>query len=68
MTETQIKKIIKSEFDKLMKDSLDREMKNVLQKSNSASRAELIRTIKNSMEAVYKVLWQKREFWKTDIK
>lgn len=68
MTETDVKRIIRSEFDKLMKDSLDKEMKSNLQKSNSASRAELIKTIKDSMEAVYKVLWMKREFWKTDIK
>lgn len=68
MTEADVKKIIKSEFGNLMKDQLDKEMKLVLQKSNSASRAELIKTIKDSMEAVYKVLWMKREFWKSDIK
>jgi hypothetical protein len=68
MTEADVKNIVKSEFTKLMKDQLDKEMKLVLQKSNSASRNELIKTIKDSMEAVYKVLWQKREFWKTDIK
>ena len=68
MTEADVKKIIKSEFTKLMKEQLDNEMKIALQKSNSASRRELIKTIKDSMEAVYKVLWQKREFWKSDIK
>lgn len=68
MTEADVKKIIKSEFAKFMKEQLDKEMKIALQKPNSASRNELIKTIKDSMEAVYKVLWQKREFWKTDIK
>ena len=32
------------------------------------TRDELISTIKSSLESVYKLLWQKKEFWKSDIK
>ena len=68
MNEIEVKKIVNDEIKKFVNDSLDKEMKKILRNSNSASREELISTIKNSMEAVYKVLWQKRDFWKTDIK
>jgi len=68
MSEAEIKKLVNSEINKIFADSLDKEVKKVLAKQNSQTRAELIKTIKDSMEAVYKVLWQKREFWKTDIK
>jgi Ni,Fe-hydrogenase III component G len=60
--------IVKDEISKFVNDSLDKEIKKVLHSSNSQSRDEMIVTIKNAMEAVYKVLWQKRDFWKTDIK
>jgi hypothetical protein len=68
MSETEIKKIVNSEIKKIFADSLDKEVKKVLARKNSQTRAELIQTIKDSMEAVYKVLWQKRDFWKTDIR
>lgn len=67
MDKLDIKSIVKDEMNKFIADSLDKEMKKILSK-NSQSRDELISTIKNSLEAVYKVLWQKRDFWKTDIK
>jgi len=60
--------IVKDEINKFYNDSLDKEMKKVMAKSNSMTRNEMISTIKNSLEAVYKVLWQKRDFWKTDIR
>jgi len=63
-----IKRIVKDEIGKFVNDSLDKEVKKVMAKSNSMTRGELISTIKNSIEAVYKVLWQKRDFWKTDIR
>jgi Ni,Fe-hydrogenase III component G len=63
-----VKEIVKDEINKFVNDSLDKEIKKVLHSSNSQSRDEMIVTIKNAMEAVYKVLWQKRDFWKTDIK
>jgi len=68
MNANDVKGIVKDEINKFVDDSLDKEMKKVLRNSNSQSRDELINTIKNAMEAVYKVLWQKRDFWKTDIK
>lgn len=68
MDNDDIKRIVNSEINKFVKDSLDNEIKSVLAKSNSKTRGELISTIKNSLEAVYKMLWQKRDFWKTDIK
>jgi hypothetical protein len=67
MDKLEIKAIIKDELNKFVADSLDKEMKTILNK-NSQSRGELITTIKNSLDAVYKVLWQKKEFWKSDIK
>jgi hypothetical protein len=68
MNKSEIIEIIKSEINKFINNSLDNEIKKIIQKSNSHSRDELIKTIKNSLEAVYKTLWQKRDFWKTDIK
>jgi len=68
MDKNDIEKIVNDEIRKFVSDMLDKEMKRILRNSNSQSREEMISTIKNAMEAVYKVLWQKREFWKTDIK
>ena len=68
MEKTDVKGIVNDEIKKFVNDSLDKEIKKILHSSNSATRDELISTIKNSIEAVYKVLWQKREMWKTDIR
>jgi hypothetical protein len=68
MDNTDVKAVVNSEIKKFVNDNLDKEIKRILRNGNSASRDELISTIKNAMEAVYKVLWQKREFWKSDIK
>lgn len=68
MNKTEVKDIVKNEIDKFISSALDAEINKILKSSNSKTRDELIKTIKNSMEAVYKVLWQKRDFWKTDIK
>lgn len=68
MDKNEVKEIVNFEIRKFINDSLDKEIKKVLHNSNSQSRDEVIITIKNAMEAVYKVLWQKRDFWKTDIK
>ena len=68
MDKNEIKNIVNDEIRKFIKNSLDKEMETVLKKSNSLTRAEMIRTIKNSLESVYKLLWQKRDFWKSDIK
>lgn len=63
-----VKGVVRDEIKKFVDDSLDKEIKKVLRSPNSQSRDEMINTIKNAMEAVYKVLWQKRDFWKTDIR
>ena len=68
MEKTDVKGIVNDEIKKFVTDNLDKEIKKILHSSNSATRDELITTIKNSIEAVYKVLWQKRDFWKNDIK
>jgi hypothetical protein len=68
MDKTDVKVIVNDEIKKFVNDNLDKEIRRILHSSNSVTRDELISTIKNAIEAVYKVLWQKREFWKTDIK
>ncbi len=68
MDKSEVKEIVRDEIIKFVNDSLDKEIKKILAKSNTMSRNEMISTIKDSMEAVYKVLWTKREFWKSDIK
>ena len=60
--------IVNSEIKKFKSDHLDKEMKKYIASSNSQSRKELVSLIKDSLEAVYKMLWMKRDFWKTDIK
>jgi len=68
MDNTDIKAIVKDEIKKLVNDSLDKEIARIMHSSNSKTRDELIKTMKDSLEAVYKMLWVKRDFWKTDIK
>ena len=68
MTEVNVKEIVNSEIKKFVNDSLDKEIGKILHKGNSASRDELISTIKNSMEAVFKTLWSRKGFWSDQIK
>jgi hypothetical protein len=68
MNGDDVKKIVSDEIAKFIKDSLDVEMKKILHNLNSQSRRELADAMKAAMESVTKVLWQKRDFWKTDIK
>jgi len=68
MERNDIKEIVSDEIRKFVNDSLDKEIKKILHSSNSQSRQELIDTIKNALDSVYKVLWQKKDFWKTDIR
>jgi len=64
----EIIKVINSELKNFIAVPLDKEIKKIVANSNSQTRGELIKLIKNSLESVYKLLWQKREFWKNDIK
>lgn len=68
MDNTDVKKIVNDEVKKFVDDSLDKEIKKILSKSGSQTRGEMIDIIKAAMESVYKMLWVKRDFWKTDIK
>jgi hypothetical protein len=68
MDKTEVKAIVDDEIKKFISDSLDKEITKILKGSNSTTRVELIKTIKNALESVYKMLWVKRDFWKTDIK
>ena len=68
MDNSDVKGIVNDEIKKFAIDRLDKEMAKIMHNKNSATRAELIQTIRDSMEGVFKVLWQKRDFWKTDIK
>ena len=68
MEKIDVKAVVNDEIKKFITDSLDKEIKKILHSTNSATRDELIQTIKNAMEGIFKTLWQKRDFWKTDIK
>jgi len=68
MDNNDVKTIVKDEINKFVNDALDREVKKILKKSGSQTRNEMINTIGDAIEMVYKVLWQKRDFWRTGIK
>lgn len=68
MNKTDIIKLVNDEIKKFISNDLDNEVGKILKSKASNTRDELIKTIKNSMESVYKLLWQKRDFWKSDIK
>lgn len=66
--ESDIKKIVNDEITKYVSSSLDIEINKLLRSKNSKSREELVIILKQSLESVFKQLWVKRDFWKTDIK
>jgi len=68
MDNDDVKKIVNDEIKKFVNDSLDKEIMKLLRSSSTKSRDEVITIIKKAMESVYKILWIKRDFWKTDIK
>jgi len=68
MNNSDVKEIVKDEIKKFVNDMLDKEMKKILQTKGSATRNELVDSLRNAFDAVYKVMWQKKDFWKTDIK
>jgi hypothetical protein len=67
MDKADVKAIVDDEIKKFVNDSLDKEVRKILSRKNSSSRDEIVSIIKNAFDAVYKVLWSKRDFWKTDI-
>lgn len=68
MNTNDIKKIVNDEINKFVSNNLDKEIKTILHNKNTQTRDELINTIKNSLESVAKMLWLKKDFWKSDIK
>jgi hypothetical protein len=68
MDSNEVKKIVNDEIKKFVNDELDKEMKRILHTSNSKTRGEMVTSLKDALEAVVKVLWQKKDFWKVDIK
>ena len=68
LKEVDIRKIVKDELRKFSEESLDKEIGRLMGSKNTATRSEQIKTIKDALESVYKVLWQKRDFWKSDIR
>jgi hypothetical protein len=68
LKETDIKKIIQDEIRKFSSETLDREVGKAINDKNSKSRAELIKAIKDAFDTVYKTLWQKKDFWRNEIR
>lgn len=68
MTKPEISKIVRDEIKKFASDSLDDEIKRLIKKNGTQTRDEMIKTIADAIESVYKTLWTKRQFWKSDIK
>jgi hypothetical protein len=68
MNKDEVKEIVNNEIKKFVNDMLDKEMKKILQTKGSATRNELVDTIRNAFDVVYQTLWQKKDFWKTGIK
>lgn len=68
MDKATVKQIVNDEIKKFISDSLDKEMKKILRSNSSDSRDELVTTIKNSFEEVFKNMWQKRDYWRSSIK
>jgi len=67
MNNSDVKEIVKDEIKKFVNDMLDKEVKKILQTKGSATRNELVDSLRNAFDAVYKVMWQKKDFWKSDI-
>ena len=68
VTQTEVKEIVKSEIKKFINDILDKEMKKILHTNGSESRDELVVMVKNAFDAVYKTMWQRKDFWQSGIK
>jgi len=68
MTKKEVQEIVGREIEKFYRDDFDSKMNAVLKKSDSASRKEVVNTIKNALESAFKMFWYKRDFWKSDIK
>jgi hypothetical protein len=68
MDNVDVKAIVKDEIDKFVNSALDKEVKKILKKSGSQTRDEMINSIRDGFESVFKVLWQRKDFWKQSIR
>ena len=68
MDKVDVKGIVNDEIKKFVSDSLDKEIRRILHSTSSTTRDELISTIKNAFDSVYRMLWQKKDFWQGGIK
>jgi hypothetical protein len=64
MDKAEVKEIVNDEIKKFVDDSLDSEIRKLLSKSNSLTRKEEVKVIGQALESVFKLLWQKKDFWK----
>jgi len=67
MEEKQIKKLINDEIKNFIIDNLDREVAKILH-DNSKTRKEMIDSVGDAFDSVFRTLWQKKGFWSTSIK
>jgi preprotein translocase subunit Sss1 len=67
MNKVEVKEIVINEISNFINNSLDKEINKILKKTGTQTRDEMISTIKDSIESVFKLLWQKKDFWKTGI-
>lgn len=65
---TEIKRIVNDEISNFISNELDKEVSKAMKSATSKTREELLKTISDVLDSMYKVLWQKRQFWKADIK
>jgi len=68
MDNSDVKEIVRDEIKKFVTDSLDKEIKKILHNKNSVSREEMTTTIKDGMDGVFKLLWQRKDFWQMGVK
>lgn len=68
MDKSDVKEIVNDEIKKFISNMLDKEVKKILQNKTSATRGELVDTIRNAFDSVYQTLWVKKDFWKTGIR
>ena len=67
MNKEEIKNIVRDEIERYIKNDLDKDIKKIIS-TKTQSHDVIIDIIKDSLEAVYKTFWQKRDFWKNEIK
>lgn len=67
MNEKEIKSLINKEIRSFVLDNLDREVAKIMH-DNSKTRKEMVDSIGDAFDSVFRTLWQKKGFWKTEIR